>query len=119
MPLRFPKPPTRREERTRRKSASRVEREMCRRIVLQRDHYRCRACALYGGSSLDVHEIVPRSRGGSPYDPENCIALCRLCHRAVTVHEMTLTVERDVHGLIWTFTRGDRRWSTVATSKGA
>jgi 5-methylcytosine-specific restriction endonuclease McrA len=30
---------------------------------------------------LEKHEIVFRSHGGSPIDPDNCIMLCPKCHR--------------------------------------
>ena len=29
---------------------------------------------------LDKHEIKPRSLGGDPLDPKNCVLLCRPCH---------------------------------------
>ena len=31
--------------------------------------------------TLDKHEIIFRSHGGNPLDPQNCIMLCRACHR--------------------------------------
>ena len=34
----------------------------------------------------DVHEIVPRSAGGSILDPANVLALCRPCHHYITVN---------------------------------
>jgi len=30
---------------------------------------------------MDVHELLPRSAGGSILDRANCIAVCRACHR--------------------------------------
>lgn len=30
--------------------------------------------------SVDVHELLPRGRGGSITDPQNCVAVCRWCH---------------------------------------
>tara|TARA_R110002020_G_scaffold178162_3_gene370986 strand:+ start:1889 stop:2194 length:306 start_codon:yes stop_codon:yes gene_type:complete len=32
------------------------------------------------GRSVDVHELLARSQGGSILDEENCIAVCRRCH---------------------------------------
>jgi cytochrome c553 len=32
------------------------------------------------GRSVDVHELLARSQGGSILDEENCIAVCRHCH---------------------------------------
>jgi len=34
--------------------------------------------------ATDVHEIKTRARGGSIVDVENCLALCRMCHRYIT-----------------------------------
>jgi 5-methylcytosine-specific restriction endonuclease McrA len=28
----------------------------------------------------EVHELIPVSRGGSPYDPKNCVLCCRQCN---------------------------------------
>lgn len=33
--------------------------------------------------SVDVHELVRRSQGGSIVDAENCITVCRPCHRRI------------------------------------
>lgn len=30
--------------------------------------------------TLDKHEIIFRSKGGNPLDPNNCIMVCRDCH---------------------------------------
>lgn len=30
--------------------------------------------------SVDVHELLARSQGGSILDPNNCITVCRMCH---------------------------------------
>lgn len=37
-----------------------------------------RACE--GWAAGDVHEVLPRSRGGDAYDPDAAILLCRSCH---------------------------------------
>ena len=53
-----------------------------RREVLRRDDYMCRNCERHEdmrGVSLEVHHIVPRSRGGS-HEKYNLITLCRHCH---------------------------------------
>lgn len=49
-----------------------------RRVVLQRDKYRCTKCARAG--RLEVHHIRSLREGGAPFDPANCKALCRDCH---------------------------------------
>ena len=43
------------------------------------------ACEVCGGTSVDIHHIVPRSKFGSKRKAEqdhisNLIALCRVCH---------------------------------------
>lgn len=44
-----------------------------------------RAGILCSGSAapVDVHEILPRSAGGSITDRANCVAVCRACHRFI------------------------------------
>jgi len=53
-----------------------------RRDILQRDDYTCRNCERHRemrGVSLEVHHIIPRSRGGS-HEAYNLITLCQHCH---------------------------------------
>lgn len=47
--------------------------------ILLRDNFRCqeKGCSYY--KHLEVHHIIPRSKGGSD-DPENLITLCQRCH---------------------------------------
>lgn len=35
------------------------------------------------GAAVDVHEILPRSAGGSVVDESNVLAVCRFCHEAI------------------------------------
>lgn len=62
------------------------DRSECRESVLFRSQGRCEANL--GGMctqrATDVHERLTRARGGSIYDPDNCVALCRPCHRYIT-----------------------------------
>jgi hypothetical protein len=51
-----------------------------RREVLARDRHRCRAPGCDHMRFLEVHHLVPRSRGGTN-DPSNLITLCSACHR--------------------------------------
>ena len=44
----------------------------------------CQRCK--GRPSQDVHEVLSRARGGDILDRENCVALCRDCHRFITEH---------------------------------
>ena len=45
--------------------------------ILLRDGFRCQECGYY--KHLEVHHIIPRSKGGSD-DPENLVTLCQRCH---------------------------------------
>lgn len=71
------------------RAARREERDDCRRVVMERCRGACEACArLHHGplrAAVDVHEIKPRSAGGSIYDPDNCLGVCRLDH--IWIHE--------------------------------
>lgn len=50
-----------------------------RRRVLDRDGHRCTAPGCSNSQFLDIHHLVPRSRGGSN-TPENLKTLCSRCH---------------------------------------
>jgi 5-methylcytosine-specific restriction endonuclease McrA len=45
--------------------------------ILLRDDFRCQECGYY--KHLEVHHIIPRSKGGND-EPENLITLCQRCH---------------------------------------
>ena len=64
-----------------------------RRVVLERDGHRCRACSQSHG--LDVHHVIARSLGGTN-DKSNLITLCRDCHASVHGHVLVLRWHR--HG---------------------
>ncbi len=51
----------------------------------------CDRC--HKATAVDVHEILPRSAGGSMTDPENLADLCRVCHTWVTEHPKLAEVE--------------------------
>jgi len=46
--------------------------------VLARAGWRCQACGVR--RRLDVHHVVKRSQGGSDFDLNLLVALCRWCH---------------------------------------
>ncbi len=54
-----------------------------RENALARDSYRCRNCG--STQDLDVHHIVPLSRGGTNH-LDNLVTLCRRCHTGVHPH---------------------------------
>jgi 5-methylcytosine-specific restriction protein A len=87
--------------------------------ILRRDGYACQDCGsvFRGGAgmrrkrgSLEVHHIIPRSRGGSDH-PRNLKTLCPSCHRGYTSELVSdlaqeLRSEREVLG-----NRAALRWA--------
>jgi hypothetical protein len=61
-----------------RPAASVSEWKRIRQTVLARAGWRCQACGVR--RRLDVHHLVKRSQGGSDFDLEHLVALCRWCH---------------------------------------
>ena len=51
----------------------------------------CDRC--HEATAVDVHEILPRSAGGSMTDDNNLADLCRRCHDWVTLHPRLAEVE--------------------------
>jgi HNH endonuclease len=47
-------------------------------LVKARAGWRCQACGLR--TRLDVHHVVKRAQGGSDFELDRLVALCRLCH---------------------------------------
>jgi HNH endonuclease len=48
------------------------------RACLVRAGWRCEACGVR--RRLDVHHVVKRSQGGSDFDLDRLVELCRWCH---------------------------------------
>src|SRR5262249_37767032 len=46
--------------------------------VLARTRWTCQACGTRRG--LEVHHVQKRSQGGSDFDLDRLVALCRACH---------------------------------------
>jgi hypothetical protein len=61
-----------------RPAASVSEWKLIRQTVLARAGWRCQACGVR--RRLDVHHLIKRSQGGSDFDLEHLVALCRWCH---------------------------------------
>jgi hypothetical protein len=61
-----------------RPAATQREWQVIRLAVLLRARFRCQACQQR--SALDVHHIVKRAQGGSDFDLDRLVALCRGCH---------------------------------------
>ncbi len=49
-----------------------------REIVLARAAWRCQACGRR--TRLDIHHVLKRAQGGSDFDLDGLVALCRVCH---------------------------------------
>ncbi len=78
-----------------------------RRAIIHRDHNRCAIAGCASRNRLQVHHIVPWSKGGST-DPENLITLCWY-HHHIAVHQHGLTPSRNPH---------TRRWELQPTTRG-
>jgi 5-methylcytosine-specific restriction endonuclease McrA len=71
-----------------------LTRAQCRAAVIRREHSRCQRCGRtvtddcwpWEPQRAHVHEIVPRSLGGDPHDPNGCQLLCAACHLPNGVH---------------------------------
>src|SRR5207244_5956209 len=61
-----------------RRAASWAEWAAIQEQVLARAGWRCQACRVR--RRLDVHHVVKRSQGGSDFDLDLLVALCRWCH---------------------------------------
>jgi hypothetical protein len=70
-----------------------------RRAVIIRDQCRCQVPGCRNREYLDLHHILPRSRGGG-HDPSNLICTCSAHHDMI--HKDVLRVSRTV--------KGDLRW---------
>ena len=65
------------------KSKKEIKREKWLRIrsyILFRDGFRCQECGYY--KHLEVHHIVPRSKGGTD-EFSNLVTLCKECHDVI------------------------------------
>jgi 5-methylcytosine-specific restriction endonuclease McrA len=117
----FPKPERRSKEKRRTERRQRLSRAQCRMIVKRRAKDRCERCGRTVTDDCDptddrrahVNEKVPKSRGGSPYDPENCELLCRACHLPGGQHaptaERMAKIQRKKHSKIRRKTDGIQR----------
>ena len=61
-----------------RPAASLEEYQEIRAQVLARARWVCQACGLR--TRLEVHHVIKRAQGGSDFDLDRLIALCRDCH---------------------------------------
>ena len=61
-----------------RPAASVTQWKAIRQHVLTRAGWRCQACGIR--RRLDVHHLIKRAQGGSDFDLDQLVALCRWCH---------------------------------------
>jgi len=66
--------------------------EPTRRMVLRRDHNRCRVPGCRSSRNLDVHHVVEFAHGGS-HEAANLVTICSGHHRAIHEGRLTLTME--------------------------
>lgn len=84
----YPKPEPRAKVKARAKRQRTLSRRQCREVVYEREHMRCQRCSRAVSLSCHfaaperahVHEVVPRSLGGDPCSPANCLLVCKRCH---------------------------------------
>jgi len=73
--------------------------ERIRRLVLERDGWKCTRPGCRCRSGLEVNHIIPRSRGGPDAD-WNCHTVCAVCHAAIT-RGLLKVRGRAPDGLTW------------------
>lgn len=81
--------------RSKKRESEYVERRKLVERMLNERKY-CEACPVFAKhdqvvayirrGSVDIHELVRRSQGGSILDESNCIAVCRECHIRIGNH---------------------------------
>jgi len=79
-------------KRSKKKEQEYVERRKLVSRMLDERRY-CEACPVFArhdglatytrNGSVDIHELVRRSQGGSILEESNCIAVCRPCHTRI------------------------------------
>lgn len=93
----IPKPEPRAKAKARADRKFAADRKRCRETVYERDGWQCQRCLrrvsidvpTWAANFAHVNEIIPRSRGGSAVDPDNCELLCRECHLPNGQHAST------------------------------
>ena len=90
----YPKPEPRRRVVARARREQAAKRRACVLAVWERAKHRCERCGrLLKQASVwwfevgHVHEIVPRSRGGDPTNPNACELLCPMDHARTHQHK--------------------------------
>jgi 5-methylcytosine-specific restriction endonuclease McrA len=83
--------------------------------VLARARWVCQACGLR--TRLEVHHVVKRAQGGSDFDLDQLVALCRPCHAQTDAPYLRgrLVITPLGQGqFTFTVVRGANKWATRA-----
>ena len=86
-----------------------------RRVVFRRARWRCQACGR--GGALEVHHVVKRAQGGSDFDLDRPVALCRPCHRQTDAPYLRGRLVITLLGqgrFTFEVVRGTDKWATRA-----
>ncbi len=101
-----------------RPSASLEQWREIRAQVLARARWACQACSVR--TRLDVHHVTKRTQGGSDFDLDRLIALCRACHEqtdAPYAHGRLVITARGQGRFTFEIMQGPDKW--VRTSRGS
>jgi hypothetical protein len=66
--------------------SSREANPILRKIVLKRDKYKCQSCGVLGDGCVELHchHVLPATQNPmQSNDPDNCITLCKQCHKEI------------------------------------
>ena len=89
-----------------------------REYVLFRDNHTCQICKGKSKDTvLEVHHIIPRSKGGTDR-PDNLITLCRTCHERLHKGEIKTTLKHKNNGFKPESFMSTIRWKVVYKLKG-
>ena len=58
-------------------------RKLVARLLEEKPYCEAQVPEVCTGKSVDLHEILARSQGGSILDPSNIICVCRACHNFI------------------------------------
>jgi len=61
-------------------------RDLVARMLTDKPWCEVRIEDICDGASVDVHELLARSAGGSITDESNCVCVCRRCHDWINTH---------------------------------
>ncbi len=88
--------------------------------VLARARWACQACSVR--TRLDVHHVTKRAQGGSDFDLDRLIALCRDCHAQTDApfRQGRLVITPLGEGRFhFEVRRGDSKWSVLEGPRDA